>query len=894
WGRHWLDVARYADNKGYVFFEEKRFPWAWTYRDYVVRAFNEDLPYDRFVLQQLAADQLVAAERPAGSSAVEGGDRRALAAMGFLTLGARFMNNTHDVLDDRIDVVTRGLLGLTVTCARCHDHKYDPVSQDDYYALYGVFRSSVEPTLPPEFLPSPETDEYRQFQAGMDERLARLSDFIDAQREQIIAGSRKRAGEYLLAVHERRNHPDTENFMLLTDKGGLNPAMIKRWEVYLKRSRRSPDDPIWSVWHAFAALPDDGFAEQAKGTHATLFGDQRPADAAPINSLVREAFAEAPPLSMREVAERYGEALGLVDEQWDRIAAASQPGEPWFDDAAALREVLYSANSPPMIPRELAWGFLDLLPDRPTQDEYKKLLKEVETWSMNQPGAPPRAMTLVDARTPYDPVVFVRGNPNREGEPVERRFLTLLSEPNEPPFSHGSGRLELARKIVDPSNPLTARVMVNRVWMHHFGRGLVTTASDFGLRSETPSHPELLDWLATRFVEEGWSVKQLHRLIMNSAVYQQAGLDVNRAAARGDEGDAGQIRRTVDPENRLLSFFPQRRLSFEMLRDSLLSVAGSLDDRVGGPPTNVLGGFNSRRTIYGFIDRMDLPGLMRAFDFPDPASSSPGRERTTIAPQALFFMNDPFVAEAARRFGSQCIVRSIATDEQRVEHVYRLLFARSPDADELSAAKAYLASSSDGESGDSAWKYGYGRVDEDTQRVAGFTELTHWTGTRWQASGQLPDPKLGWVFLDRQGGHPAATIERCAIRRWTAPVDGEVEIAGQLHHRPEPGNGVRARLVSSRHGVLGTWSAHHTSVDTGPVRTRVAAGDTIDFVVDFNGEILHDEHEWPVVIRHVAESPPNDAVAMWDSVQDFRGGRVDRWQAFLHALLMTNEFVFVD
>ncbi|MCA9204947.1 MAG: DUF1549 domain-containing protein, partial [Planctomycetales bacterium] len=453
WGRHWLDVARYSDEG----FQAKPFAAAWTYRRWVIDAFNEDMPYDRFVLRQLAADLL------------PGEDRRNVAALGFLRVGINLPRPTDvpENLDDRIDVVTRGLLGLTVTCARCHDHKYDPVSQDDYYALYGVFRSSVEPTLPPEFLPSPETDEYRQFQAGMDERLARLSDFIDAQREQIIAGSRKRAGEYLLAVHERRNHPDTENFMLLTDKGGLNPAMIKRWEVYLKRSRRSPDDPIWSVWHAFAALPDDGFAEQAKGTHATLFGDQRPADATPMNSLVRETFAEAPPLSMREVAERYGEALGLVDEQWDRIAAASQPGEPRFDDAAALREVLYGANSPPMIPRELAWGFLDLLPDRPTQDEYKKLLKEVETWSMNQPGAPPRAMTLVDARTPYDPVVFVRGNPNREGEPVERRFLTLLSEPIEPPFAHGSGRLELARKIVDPSNPLTARVMVNRVWMHH-------------------------------------------------------------------------------------------------------------------------------------------------------------------------------------------------------------------------------------------------------------------------------------------------------------------------------------------------------------------------------------------------------------------------------------------
>ncbi|MCO6456755.1 MAG: PSD1 domain-containing protein [Pirellulaceae bacterium] len=676
WGRHWLDVARYADNKGYVFFEEQRFPWAWTYRDYVIRAFNDDLPLDRFVLEQLAADQLRL-----------GDDQRPLAALGFLTLGPRFMNNAHDILDDRIDVVTRGLLGLTVTCARCHDHKYDPVSQADYYALYGVMRSSVEPLPPPEFLPAPDTDAYREFQAGMRERVEKLRQFISSQREQLVAGVRGRVAEYLLAVHEKRLHPETEEFMLITDKGALNPAMIHRWEVYLNRARRD-GDPIWTAWHAFAEIDDGKWSEQAGQVAARLLANAD-ADVQPIHPLVRQAFRDSPPASMNDVTRIYAQLLAGVQREWEQAverAAASGTAATRLedDDRESLRQVLYGPHSPASLPRELSWGFLDLLPDRPSQGEFKQLLQEVEKWSSQQPGAPPRAMVLADAETPYEPVIFLRGNPNREGPPVARGYPAFFAASGPARFQHGSGRLELAQRIIAPDNPLTARVLVNRVWMHHFGRGLVETTSDFGLRSEPPSHPELLDWLASYFRRSGWSIKQLHRVIMTSAAYRQSA---------AEEGAAWERARGVDPENRLLWAFPRRRLDFEAMRDSLLAVAGQLQSMQGGPPESLLDGFVPRRTVYGFVDRMDPPGLARAFDFPDPAASSPQRERTTVPAQALFFLNHPFVSQCAQHLLSRSDVAGLTTDEQRLQRIYQILYARPPDDHELALARQYLSGS---------------------------------------------------------------------------------------------------------------------------------------------------------------------------------------------------------
>ena len=667
WARRWLDVARYADNKGHVFFEENNFHWAWTYRDYVVNAFNEDKPFNRFILEQLAADRLA------------DGNRSALPALGFLTLGPRFSGNIHDILDDRIDVTTRGFMGLTVSCARCHDHKYDPIPTADYYSLYGVFRSSPEPTLAPTFAPAADTPERKAFDAEMAKRLKALNDFVDKTRANIIHTARTRTAEYLAAVHAKRNQPSTENFMLLTDKGAINPYVIHRWEMFLKDARRD-NNPVWTVWHRFAVLADDEFAAKATEVHRKLFTNE----AVPINGRVRAKFEAAPPKSMKEITDGYGALFKAVDAEWQK--QKSENACLTDTEAEALRQVLYGANSPPMIPRRMGWGFLALIPDRPDQGVYKKLIKEVEQWSMTGKGAPPRAHVVTEMEVPVEPVVFNRGNPHQRGKPVPRQFLEIIAGENRRPFTDGSGRLELARAIASPGNPLTARVIVNRVWAWHFGRGLVATPSDFGTRAEPPSHPGLLDWLAADFIAHGWSLKHLHRRIVTSATWQMASTHPGELT-KGQ----GPNPKLVDAENRLLWKFNRRRLGFEEIRDALVFATGNLDAKVGGPPVNILGGFNGRRSLYGRIDRMNVDTTLRAFDFPDPNITCARREPTTVPPQALYLMNHPVMADYAARIAGRKDLPS--ETELRVEQLYRLLFARTVLPDELALAKNFLGNS---------------------------------------------------------------------------------------------------------------------------------------------------------------------------------------------------------
>jgi len=661
WTRHWLDVARYADNKGYVFFEEKSFPWAWTYRDYVIDSLNDDKPFDQFIIEQLAADQLELDH-----------DQTPLTALGFLTLGARFSGNIHDILDDRIDVTTRGLMGLTVSCARCHDHKYDPIPTADYYSLYGVFRSAAEPTLQPTFHREEElSEERRAFEIEMHKRLKALEDFVAKTREGIITTARTRTAEYLAAVHAKRNQPSTENFMLLTDKGAINPYVIHRWENFLKDARRE-NDPVWTVWHRFAALTDGEFAAKAPVVHGELFGEQ--AISVPINSRVYKQFVGTPPKSMQEIFRGYGELFKAVDAEWQKQKTESACLAD--ADAEALRLVLYGDASPPMIPRRMGWGFLALIPDRPDQAVYKKLIKAVEQWSMTGKGAPPRAMVLTDIDPPYEPVIFNRGNPHQRGNHVPRQFLEILSGENRKPFQNGSGRLELAKAIATPENPLTARVIVNRVWAWHFGQGLVTTPSDFGLRSNPPSHSGLLDWLATDFIKHNWSLKHLHRRIMNSATWQMDSTHSNEKA------------RLTDPTNRLLWKFNRFRLGFESMRDALVAATGQMNAKMGGPPVDVLGGFNGRRSIYGRINRMDLTPVLRSFDFPDPNITCSRRENTTVAPQALYLMNNSAIIDYARRISLR---GDLPTEKMtKVKRLYKILFARHPVESEVVLAKKYL------------------------------------------------------------------------------------------------------------------------------------------------------------------------------------------------------------
>jgi hypothetical protein len=646
WGRLWLDVARYADNKGYVFFEDKNYPWAFTYRDWVISAFNRDLPFDRFVLEQIAADQLegTAATRETAKVAERGsGDQPAPAALGFLTVGGHFMNNTHDIIDDRIDVVTRGLMGITVTCARCHDHKFDPIPTADYYSLYGVFRSSTEPTAPPVWGVDGGARLFKQAELHFHEK--RLVAFVTEKHRDLVNGARLRVAEYLLAAHAARNQPPADDFMLLADRGDLNPTMITRWRQYLDDAHKRRD-AVWVHWHAFANTPEAEFAAtRVEGG----------------NRVVRSMFA-TPPKSMKDVAERYGRLLARVNSP---EVQRDSPSEE-------LRRVLYGPSSPADAPLALDWGFLSLFPDRATQAEYQALIKAVE---VSAAKGPPRAMVLVDSPRPFEARVFDRGHPGRPAELVPRQF-PKVANPERRPFEKGSGRLELAREILSKSNPLTARVFVNRVWMHHFGKPLVSTPGDFGLRSDPPTHPELLDWLAADFMD-GWRVKALHKRIMLSAAYTQASLDT----------DAGL---KADPENRLLWKQNRRRLDFESLHDSLLAVSGSLDATVGGPAVPL---FGKRRAVYGYVDRLEFPSLLTTFDVPNPAALSPERTSTTVAPQALFLMNGPFARSAAKRLAANS--QATRDPAARLDAIFRTALGRAPSPDERELSLRFVAKGDD-------------------------------------------------------------------------------------------------------------------------------------------------------------------------------------------------------
>jgi hypothetical protein len=668
WGRIWLDVARYADTKGYVFLDEPNYPWAYTYRDYVVRSLNEDLPYDRFLVEQIAADKLPLDK-----------DKRALAALGFLTVGSRFMNDKQNILDDRVDVVTRGLLGMTVVCARCHDHKFDPIPTEDYYSLYGIFQNSVEPALPPLFDDPPQTEAYAKFAAELKVREGALEEFLQAKFETLVQNAKSHVGAYLLAANDAKAKPDTQDFMLLADLGDLNPKMIRRWRHYLGKIKDG-HNPVLAPWIALAEVPKDQFERKAAEYVSKLTSAADPAK--PINPVLAEALIASPPKSLEELAILYGRILSAAEHHGEdyarRMALNGTKDAPSpFPAIEELRQVFHDQDAPANVSRD-DFNRLELLPDRASQGKLNELRSAVDSWRVSGAGAPPRAMALEDVPNPSDPRVFIRGNAGNPGKTVPRQFLAVLSGSDRKPFTQGSGRLELAQAIADRNNPLTARVLVNRVWLQHMGSPLVTTPSDFGLRSDPPTNPELLDHLATVFMNDGWSLKSLHRRIMLSSTYQQSSID--RAECQ-----------SVDSENALYWRANRRRLEFEMLRDALLSASGRLDEALGGPGLpDIVAPNVTRRTLYASLDRLNLPGLYRTFDFPDPNTSSARRDTTTVAPQALFLMNHPFVIEQARATFDAVERDKPADLDARLRLLYQRIYARQPADDELTLLREYL------------------------------------------------------------------------------------------------------------------------------------------------------------------------------------------------------------
>jgi len=684
WGRHWLDVARYADTKGYVFNDEKRYPYSYTYRDYVVRAFNDDLPYDRFVLEQVAADRLDL-----------GDDPRPLAALGFLTVGRRFLNNNDDIIDDRIDVVTRGLLGMSVTCARCHDHKFDPIPTEDYYSLHGVFASSVEPGELP-LLPDPIPDEAKaDFDRERSARLDKVERLRALDKHKVEAELRN----HLAALTEAAFAVDFEGRGPKTDEVArarklaperLRFASRRLGKILAKAGEDQGHDPVLAPWRAFAALPAAEFEARAAGLAEAIAAAADPGK--PVDPVVLEAFAGDPPKTLAEVAARYG---ALFERAARAFAPQPEVGPPAdFPDPALgpIHDRLVGEESPIVVLPDALSRVLNLA----ERQKIEALRKKVAELDVSHPGSPARAMVLNDAPVPVNPRVYIRGNPGRPGKEVPRRFLRALSPGGEAkPFADGSGRLGLARAIASPENPLTARVMVNRIWHHHFGVGLVPTPSDFGLRGEAPSHPELLDFLARRFVEGGWSVKAIHRLILLSNAYRQ----------RSDRRDDGFA---ADPQNRLLWRQNRRRLDFESTRDAVLAVAGRLDPGMGGKPVELFNpkALSTRRTIYGLVDRYDLDPTYRTFDFPSPDISNPQRPSTTVPQQALFLLNSPFLLDQAHHLASRPDIAGLPDLDARIGRLYLDLLGRPAEPQELELGRRFVEgrSKEEGKDGPSPWE----------------------------------------------------------------------------------------------------------------------------------------------------------------------------------------------
>jgi hypothetical protein len=759
WGRHWLDVARYADSVNDSVNAGQRYAWSYTYRDWVIQALNEDLPYDRFLLYQLAADRIPDAEP------------RHLAALGFLSLGRDFPNSYPETVDDRIDAVTRGMLGLTVACARCHDHKYDPIPTKDYYSLYSVLTNIREPKERPLLAasagPSPKESLY---QGRLDRIEKDFQEYRVRRHAEMVAFFKTQTEEYKRAVKDSEHLSNPEIEELVRDRQ-LNLHVLKRWRSGVP----SPAD-----------VPLDEF---------------------------EKIYTEGDSNNTRSILVRYNSMLA--------------------------------------------------------QAAYD--------------GAAPRAMAVEDVARPEPVHVFVRGNQNNPGALAPPHFLSCLGGNEEQVFRDGSGRLDLARAIIDRNNPLAARVIVNRVWMHHFGAGLVRTPSDYGRRGDPPTHPELLDYLAVKFVESGWSLKKLHRLIMTSAAYRQSSTD-NEAA------------RKLDPENLLMWRMNRRRLEIESVRDSMLAVAGRLDLTAGGVPFPLTAQPSvPRRSVYGFIERGRVPGILNAFDFASPDQHAPMRFITTVPQQALFFLNSPFVAEQARYVVAQPEIERAKSSDEKIRQLYRFVLGRQPEMWEIDAGLKFVnedAAPSPAQSADSPWQYGTGKFQPETERVQSFAAFTTFVPDQWQGGAILPSTRSGKAILRAGGGEPGEELHQAVVRRWVSPVKGRVSIEGSLRHGQPAvpyGDGVRGRIVSSRHGELASWAVNGSSAETKLNGITVEKGDTIDFIVDSRHDPENDAFNWAPVIKSGEQT--------WNASNDFSGPRpepLNVWARYAQVLLETNEFAFVD
>jgi hypothetical protein len=684
WGRHWLDVARYGESNG----RNQNLPYnnAWRYRDYVINALNNDKPFPEFVREQLAGDLIPAKDND--------DLHENWTATGFLVIGPKNFGEPNrekllmDIVDEQIDVTTRAFLGLTVSCARCHDHKFDPVPTRDYYALAGIFRSTE--TLSAGGPGRPNQNPVSERPLGTPEQTAAAEKY---ERELAEAQAKRYAARRALKTLPGGIDSKELNGIVLDN---LKAELTGEWKL-----------STYSTNFVDSNYLHDGADRRAKGKKSARFIPDLPRD-----GLYEIRLAYTP---------RYDRSTNVpvrVTGKSTKTIYLNQQLAPPHDKAfesLGVFELTKGTNNTVEILTEGTKGFVVVdavqflpkdiqlaamyMPQKsvPTEGEMMManvspaLLEEYEYTFMDLRNRPrpdvPAAMAAREG-TIQNAKIHIRGDPERLGPEVPRGFLSVIQGLKESEFD-GSGRLALANWIADDRNPLTARVAVNRIWQHVFGNGLVPTPDNFGIMGEPPTHPELLDYLAAEFIENGWSTKKMIRRLMLTRAYQLSGESNAKALA-------------IDPGNHLLWRANRKRLDAESLRDGILAVNGSLDRSVGGRIdseqnggrliNNVAGDLPevNRRSLYLPVLRGALNDLFQVFDFPDPHALAGKRYVTTAPTQALFLMNSPFMANQAELWGKSLLADRAATDARRIETAFVRAFARSPSPRERDRALAFL------------------------------------------------------------------------------------------------------------------------------------------------------------------------------------------------------------
>ncbi len=672
WGRHWLDVARFAESSGID--ENQAYREAWRYREYVIDSFNRDVPFNRFMLEQVAGDI---------AGAMEADPVRGRIATGFLALGPKAIveqdktKQLYDAIDEQIDTTTKAFLGLTVSCARCHDHKFDPITTEDYYGLASIFRSTrIYETLEGRSsslyqapLSSPEIYAvYKQRQEEVARKQLEIAALLEPEvTDYVYREVHPKLASYMVAAWRvDRQKADVAE---VARQEGLDAKAVEKLAKYL--SDDGSFRPALAKWHAATADTVHAVASEyasmiaepaarwkaivkkwAQSVRNDLAGGRKPAP-----QIRYEGFAFT-----RESDRFFGDISFLAKTFNERDR---QDGAFAIPEADRVRYV-----------------------SEPIRQRVEQLEKELAELKKTSPEKPPMTHAVSEGDR-FDQRIFIRGNSANHGPVVAKRFPAALTGGNQPAVTTPSGRLELGQWLGSASNPLPARVAVNRIWQWHFGEGLVRTPDNFGLRGESPTHPELLDYLAARFIEGGWSVKDLHRAIMNSSTYRFSS-ETNGPAWEND------------PANRLWSRFARRRMSAEEIRDSWLAVNGKLDLRTGSYLDAVAGSRTDsrrertrmdehfRRTVYLPVDRNSLAAMMVLFDFPDSTTSTGKRGETYIAPQALYLMNNDFFRQQALTFARRLLAAPDLSSAARVEQGILRAWGRLASPPETEQLIAFL------------------------------------------------------------------------------------------------------------------------------------------------------------------------------------------------------------